>query len=103
MGTLPQHYTISGSVLDDLSSGWAKSGGTGTVSYDATQPTWPDASTGGLLFNQDTNGGVLVARKTLGAALDLSRTANIAIRFAEPITSPQRVQFTMWMLSLIHI
>ena len=97
MGALPQHYTISGSVLDDLSSGWAKSGGTGTVSYDATQPTWSDATTGGLLFDQDTNGGVLVARKTLGAALDLSRTANIAIRFAEPVTSPQRVQFTMWM------
>jgi len=94
---LAQNYAISGSVLDDLSTGWAKSGGTGTVSYDATQPTWPDASTGGLLFDQDTNGGVLVARKTLASSLDLSKTANIMIRFAEPITSPQRVQFTMWM------
>jgi peptidoglycan/xylan/chitin deacetylase (PgdA/CDA1 family) len=97
MGTLPQNYTISGSVLDSLSSGWAKSGGTGTVTYSATQPTWPDATTGGLLFDQDTNGGSLVARKTLGAALDLSKTANIAIRFAEPVTSPQRIVFTMWM------
>ena len=94
---LPQNYTISGSVLDDLSTGWAKSDGTGTVSYDATTPTWPDGSTGGLLFDQNTNGGVLVARKTLGAALDLSRTANIMFRFAEPITSPQRIVFTMWM------
>ena len=95
--SLPQNYTISGSVLDDLSTGWAKTGGTGTVTYDATQPTWPDATAGGLLFDQNTNGGSLVARKTLSAALDLSKTANIAIRFAEPITSPQRVVFTMWM------
>lgn len=95
--SLPQNYTISGSVLDDLSTGWAKSGGTGTVSYSASTPTWPDDSKGGLLFDQNTNGGSLVARKTLSSALDLSKTANIVIRFAEPITSPQRVVFTMWM------
>jgi len=95
--SLPQNYTISGSVLDDLSTGWAKTGGTGTVTYDATQPTWPDATAGGLLFDQTTNGGSLVARKTLSGALDLSRTANIAIRFAEPLVSPQRIVLTMWM------
>lgn len=92
----PQNYTVSGSILDDPSTGWAKSAGTGTVSYSATQPIWPDGTMGGVLFSQDTNGGALVGRKTLSAPQDLSRTANIMIRYAEHIQNPQEVKLTLW-------
>ena len=91
---LPQYKQISTPItISDMSSGWAKNAGTGTVDYSASLGTWPDGTTGGLLFDQSTNGGVLNARFTLaGAPVDLSKTANIAIRIQNTNgVTPQRI------------
>lgn len=96
--TLPLYKQITTpTLISDMSSGWTKNAGTGTVSYDSSLGTWPDGTTGGVLFDQSTNGGVLNARFTLaGAPVDLSRTSNITIRMQNTNgVTPQRIVLLM--------
>lgn len=73
--------TGSSAVISNMATLWAKHAGTGTVAYSATAGVWPDGTMGGLVMTQDTNGGALVARATLAAPVDLTRTGCIALKF----------------------
>lgn len=92
---LPRYRTLSGTVLDSMVSGWSKVAGTGTVT-NVAYPTWKDGTSGGVLFDQDTNGGALVGQGTAFTAVDLSKTANISLRYwCQNALAPQSVEFKL--------